>query len=91
MPGINPFFKTLPNDDYNFRVNGWSTGGSTTSDLNGRRRTPQELLDYACQYPFPNETMERQGLRARLIALQKRYRDPNWQRHLCGPDEVGRD
>jgi hypothetical protein len=80
-------FQTTSNEDYNFRINGWTTGGSTTSDLNGRRRTPQELLDYACRYPYPNDALERRGLRDRLIKLQARYRDPNWNRHFCGTED----
>lgn len=79
-------FQTTPNDDYNFRVNGWSSGGSVTTDVNGRRKTEAELLDYASRYSYPDDGYTNPIVKGRLLKLKERYQDPNWQRHFSGTE-----
>lgn len=75
-------FKTSPGEDWNFQKYGVTNGGSSTSKIEGRDRTQDELLAHAASHPYPFGDRTRPLVRERLLELRERYHNPAWHRHL---------
>lgn len=83
-------FQTTPYEDSNFQKFGWTTGGSTTSKIEGRERTQEELLNHAASLPQPNSNLTKHSVKIRLKELRQRYHNDNWHQHLTVTETEGK-
>jgi hypothetical protein len=74
-------FQTSPGEDANFQRYGVTSGGSSTSKIEGRERTQEELLNHAASLPYPYSNLTKQSVADRLKQLRDRYHNPSWHQH----------